>query len=101
MPRGQPAVCCVHFRTERSEIHGYPLVSWASTHARQNKGGTLNDDQVNGRIEEAKGSIKKAAGNAVGNRVLARKGKIQKAQGKAQADFGDLREEIDKSNLAK
>jgi len=58
----------------------------------------MNDDQIKGRIEETKGKIKKAAGKAVGNKDLVRKGKIQNVHGKAQAEFGDLREQIDKSN---
>jgi uncharacterized protein YjbJ (UPF0337 family) len=60
----------------------------------------MNNDQIKGRIEETKGSLKKAAGKAVGNKDLAKKGKIQNLHGKAQAEFGDLREQIDKSNLA-
>ncbi len=52
----------------------------------------MNEDQINGRIEEAKGKVKKAAGKAVGNKALEKKGKLQNAHGKAQAAFGDLRE---------
>jgi uncharacterized protein YjbJ (UPF0337 family) len=58
----------------------------------------MNDDQVKGRIEEAKGEVKKAAGKAVGNRDLETRGRLQKAHGKAQAVFGDLRDKIDKSS---
>lgn len=57
----------------------------------------MNDDQVRGRIEEAKGTVRKAAGKAVGNKALQEKGKLQKAHGKFQADFGDLKENIRKS----
>jgi uncharacterized protein YjbJ (UPF0337 family) len=59
----------------------------------------MNDDQVDGRIAEVKGKIKKAAGKAVGNKGLERKGTIQDLHGKAQAEFGDLRESIDKDKL--
>ena len=57
----------------------------------------MNEDQVIGRVEEAKGKVKKAAGKAVGNKDLEKEGKLQNAHGKAQAEFGDLREDIKKS----
>jgi uncharacterized protein YjbJ (UPF0337 family) len=59
----------------------------------------MNDDQIKGRIEEAKGKVKKAAGKAVGNKELERSGKLQNAHGKAQAKFGDLREGFKESDL--
>ena len=59
----------------------------------------MNDDQVMGRIEEAKGKVKKIAGRIVGDEGMAKAGKLQKAHGKAQAKFGDLRERIDKAGL--
>lgn len=57
----------------------------------------MNEDQVKGRIEEAKGEAKKIAGKAVGNKAMERKGKLQNAHGKAQAKLGDLRGDIKKS----
>jgi uncharacterized protein YjbJ (UPF0337 family) len=57
----------------------------------------MNTDQVKGRINEEKGKAKKVAGKATGNRDLERKGNIQKATGKAQAGYGDLKDEIKKS----
>ena len=57
----------------------------------------MNEDQVKGRIEEVKGTIKKAAGKAVGNKSLERKGKLQNAQGKAQTRLGNLQDDIRKS----
>ncbi|MFI5368501.1 MAG: CsbD family protein [Spirochaetia bacterium] len=59
----------------------------------------MNDDQIKGRIEEAKGKVKKAAGKAVGNRELEREGKLQNAHGKAQAKFGDLRDGFKEADL--
>jgi uncharacterized protein YjbJ (UPF0337 family) len=61
----------------------------------------MNDDQIKGRIEEAKGKVKKAAGKAVGNRELEREGKLQNAHGKAQAKFGDLRDGFKEADLDK
>ena len=54
----------------------------------------MNKDQAKGRIEEAKGKVKEVAGKLVGNDELALKGKIQKSGGKAQATYGDIKEDI-------
>lgn len=54
----------------------------------------MNKDQAKGRIEEAKGKVKEVAGKLVGNDELERKGKIQKTGGKAQAAYGDVKEDI-------
>jgi uncharacterized protein YjbJ (UPF0337 family) len=59
----------------------------------------MNDDQVKGRIEEAKGEVKKVAGKAVGNKKLERAGKLQNAHGKAQAKFGDQRDSFKEADL--
>ncbi len=39
---------------------------------------SINKDQVKGRVEEVKGSIKEAAGKIVGNPSLQAKGNIDK-----------------------
>jgi uncharacterized protein YjbJ (UPF0337 family) len=57
----------------------------------------MNEDQVQGRVEEAKGKVKKFAGKASGNRELEKEGKLQKAHGKAQAKFGDVMDDISKA----
>jgi len=54
----------------------------------------MNKDQAKGRIEEAKGKVKEVAGKLVGNDELELKGKIQKTGGKAQAAYGDVKEDI-------
>ena len=54
----------------------------------------MNKDQVKGRVEEAKGSIKEAAGKVVGNPNLRDEGTLDKAAGKAQAGFGDAKEKV-------
>jgi len=52
---------------------------------------SMNKDQVNGRVEEAKGTIKEAAGKLVGDKTLEPKGNIEKNLGKVQAKFGDVK----------
>jgi uncharacterized protein YjbJ (UPF0337 family) len=54
----------------------------------------MNKDQTHGRIEEAKGKVKEVAGKVVGNKNLEIKGRIQNTNGKAQAAFGDVKNNI-------
>jgi uncharacterized protein YjbJ (UPF0337 family) len=56
----------------------------------------MNNDQVKGRIKEAKGKAKQVAGNVVGNKKLEEKGKLQKDVGKVQAGYGDLKHDLKK-----
>ena len=53
-----------------------------------------NKDQVEGRVKEAKGKIKEVAGKVVGNESLEAKGHGQKVLGKAQAKFGDVKQDV-------
>jgi len=55
---------------------------------------SMNKDQVTGRVKEAKGTIKEAAGKLVGNERLEAKGKVQKVLGEAQAKFGDVKKDM-------
>lgn len=55
---------------------------------------SMNRDQVKGRIKEAKGNIKVAAGKLVGNEKLEQKGKAQKILGEGQAKFGDVKKDV-------
>lgn len=55
---------------------------------------TMNKDQVQGRVEQAKGQIKETAGKAVGNDRLRAEGQLDKAGGKIQAGVGDAKEKV-------
>lgn len=57
----------------------------------------MNKDQVKGRIKEAKGKVKEVAGRIVGDQTMENKGKLQNAVGKAQAGYGDVKEDIKKA----
>jgi uncharacterized protein YjbJ (UPF0337 family) len=61
----------------------------------------MNKDQVNGRIKEVIGNVKEIAGKITDNKSLEVKGNIQKNIGKAQADFGDLKNNLKKWLLLK
>jgi uncharacterized protein YjbJ (UPF0337 family) len=64
--------------------------------ARTKQERTMNKDQVKGRIREAKGTVKEAAGKVTGKVTLEQKGKLQKAAGKVQAGYGDIKNDIRK-----
>jgi uncharacterized protein YjbJ (UPF0337 family) len=55
---------------------------------------SINKDQIKGRVEEVKGSVKEAAGKAVGDTTLEAKGNIQKNLGKVQAKVGDIKRDL-------
>jgi uncharacterized protein YjbJ (UPF0337 family) len=54
----------------------------------------MNKDQVKGRVEQAKGKVKEVTGDIVDDKSLEVEGNIQKNVGKAQAGFGNLKEEV-------
>ncbi|QHJ01187.1 CsbD family protein [Xylophilus rhododendri] len=54
----------------------------------------MNEHQVKGRVEQAKGTIKEVAGKAVGNERLQGEGMADKTAGKAQASYGDAKENL-------
>lgn len=56
----------------------------------------MNKDQVKGRIDEASGKMKEAAGRTVGNPDMEDRGTAQKVGGKAQKAYGDVKEDLKK-----
>ena len=56
----------------------------------------MNKDQVKGRVEQAKGKSKEAAGKVFGKKGLEQKGKLHKTGGKVQAAYGDKKNDITK-----
>ena len=53
----------------------------------------MNKDQVAGRVDEAKGKLKEAAGKVVGNEKLQGEGLADQASGKVQKTYGDAKED--------
>ena len=49
----------------------------------------VNKDQAKGVGKQAKGSVKEAAGKAIGNEQMEAEGKVGKAAGKVQKGYGD------------
>jgi uncharacterized protein YjbJ (UPF0337 family) len=58
----------------------------------------MNKDQVQGRVEEAKGSVKQTSGRVTGKPDLEDRGTLEKAAGKVQKTFGDVKEQIKDAN---
>jgi uncharacterized protein YjbJ (UPF0337 family) len=56
-----------------------------------------NKDQFEGLAKQAKGSIKNAAGKAIGNEQLQAEGTADKIAGKIQKGYGDLKDKVRKS----
>ena len=56
----------------------------------------MNEDQMKGRIDQAKGKAKEVAGQVIGNKGLEQKGTIQNSRGKIQAGYGDLKKDMKK-----
>ena len=58
----------------------------------------MNKAQVMGRMEQAKGKIKKVTGTIVGNSAAARKGRAEEIVGKVKAGLGDLKDDLKSGN---
>jgi len=54
----------------------------------------INKDQVKGRVEEAKGTIKEVTGKLVRDKTLEAEGNIQKNLGKVRAKVGDVEQDV-------
>jgi uncharacterized protein YjbJ (UPF0337 family) len=54
----------------------------------------MNEDQVKGSLEKAKGAVKQAVGKAVGNQKLQVEGAAEKAAGSVQKTYGDAKEAV-------
>ncbi|CAM4219205.1 MAG: CsbD family protein [Comamonas sp.] len=57
----------------------------------------MKKEQITGRVDQAKGAIKEAAGKLTGNTKLEVEGKLEKATGKAEAKVADLANAAEKS----
>lgn len=56
----------------------------------------MNKDQIEGRLQETGGKVKEIAGRALGKRNLEHRGLAQQATGRAQAGYGDVKNELKK-----
>ena len=54
----------------------------------------MNKDQIDGRVETIKGSVKEATGKLVGNERLTTEGQAEQAAGKVQSTVGDVKNDV-------
>ena len=54
----------------------------------------MNKDQIEGRIEQAKGKVAEIAGKVIDHDQLEAKGKADQVAGNVQANFGDAKEAV-------
>jgi uncharacterized protein YjbJ (UPF0337 family) len=57
----------------------------------------MDNDRIEGRIDEEKGTAAELAGLTTRKRKMVIQGKLQSIGGRIQAAFGNLRKNIDKS----
>lgn len=77
------------------------MCSYGASYAIDNPQETpVNSDQVDGRVGQAKGKVKEVTGKILDDKGMEIKGNVQKNVGKAQAGYGDLKQEI-KEDLKK
>lgn len=57
----------------------------------------MNKEQITGRVDQAVGAVKEAAGKLVGNEKLEAEGVIEKNLGKAEAKAADIANNVEKA----
>ena len=55
-----------------------------------------NEQQNEGRMEQARGTIKETVGDLTDNERMQREGEYDKAKGNVREGVGDVREEVDR-----
>ena len=56
--------------------------------------GLLNDDEIEGKFDQAKGAVKDKVGEATGDRDLEAEGEADRASGNIQEGFGTARRKV-------
>jgi uncharacterized protein YjbJ (UPF0337 family) len=56
--------------------------------------GLLNNDEVEGKFDQAKGAVKDKVGEATGDRDLETEGEADRASGNVQEGFGKARRKV-------
>lgn len=56
-----------------------------------------NEQQNEGRLEQARGTVKETIGDATGNERMEREGEYDKVKGNIREGVGDVREDIDRA----
>lgn len=56
-----------------------------------------NEQQNEGKLEQARGNVKEGLGDAIGNEKMEREGQMDQAKGQVREGIGDVREGVDKA----
>jgi len=56
-----------------------------------------NEQQNEGRMEQARGTVKETVGDLTDNERMEREGEYDKAKGNIREGVGDLREDVDRT----
>lgn len=54
----------------------------------------MDKDRISGAADQAKGSVKEAAGKVTGERKLQTEGTLDKAKGKVESAIGDVKDAV-------
>jgi uncharacterized protein YjbJ (UPF0337 family) len=80
-----------HCRRDRSAVFG------SDANQLQEVPSMGNEQQNEGRLEQARGTIKEKVGQVTDNERMQREGEYDKAKGNVREGIGDAREGIDKT----
>lgn len=56
-----------------------------------------NDQQTEGKLEQARGTLKEGVGDAIGNERMRDEGKLDQGKGQIREGVGNVREDVDRA----
>ena len=56
-----------------------------------------NEQQNEGKLEQARGTVKEGIGDTIGNERMEREGQLDQSKGQVREGVGDVREGVDKA----
>jgi len=71
-----------------------PTLPGTSVAPLEGQEGTMNKDELEGKVEKAKGYVKEKVGKATDDPDLEAEGSAQKGAGKMQEGFGEARRKV-------
>jgi uncharacterized protein YjbJ (UPF0337 family) len=56
-----------------------------------------NENQLEGKMEQARGTVKENLGDAIGNEQMEREGEMDQAKGHVREGVGDIQDTVDRA----
>jgi uncharacterized protein YjbJ (UPF0337 family) len=56
-----------------------------------------NENQMEGKLEQARGTVKENLGDAIGNEQMEREGEMDQAKGHVREGVGDIQDTVDRA----